>query len=102
MVDYDMQDPDSNTYGQTHSASTATNDTAPSWVAGIIILLMQFLRTLQAERQNTVAIEARPSHSQPHTENFSGNDVSEYPQFRSLLESKLQIDARAIGSEEER
>ncbi|POS81956.1 hypothetical protein EPUL_006474, partial [Erysiphe pulchra] len=101
MVDHDMQDPDSNAYDQTHSASTATNDTAPSWVAGIITLLIQFLRTLQAERQNKVAIEARPSHSQPHPEKFSGNDVSEYPQFRSLLESKLQIDARAIGSEEE-
>ncbi|POS82838.1 hypothetical protein EPUL_005065 [Erysiphe pulchra] len=32
---------------------------------------------------------------------FSGNDQSSYPQFRSLIEAKLRIDAKAIGSEEE-
>lgn len=45
--------------------------------------------------------QKRPRHTQPHTEIFTNEDNSLYPQFRSLLEAKLRIDARAIGSEEE-
>ncbi|RKF78881.1 hypothetical protein GcM1_207029, partial [Golovinomyces cichoracearum] len=41
--------------------------------------------------------DQRPGHSQPHPENFSGFDPTLYPQVQSLLEAKLQINAKAIG-----
>ena len=44
----------------------------------------------------------KPRHSQPHPDPFAGEDLSLYPQFKSLLKAKLRIDARAIGNEEER
>jgi hypothetical protein len=46
--------------------------------------------------------QKKPRHSQSPPEPFTNEDNSQYPQFRSLLEAKLRIDAKAIGTEEER
>ncbi|CAG8979231.1 hypothetical protein HYALB_00011901 [Hymenoscyphus albidus] len=46
--------------------------------------------------------ESKPRHSLSHPDEFTNKNNSLYPQFKSLLEAKLRIDARAIGSEEER
>ncbi|TQS39345.1 hypothetical protein Golomagni_00132 [Golovinomyces magnicellulatus] len=87
---------------ESQPSTTTPTEAAPSWVASIIILLTQYLRTLQSERQSTIVPETRPGHSQPHLEKFSGLDFSESHQFRSLLGSKIRIDANTIGSEKER
>jgi hypothetical protein len=44
----------------------------------------------------------RPKHSLTHPEKFTGEDEALYPQFKGLMEAKLEIDAQAIGSERER
>ena len=77
------------------------NDRAPSWASSIIGLLTQLIRRQSNDNESDTK-EQRPGHSQPHTVTFSGEDRSLYPQFRSLLEAKLRIDAKAIGNEEER
>ncbi|KAG9242192.1 hypothetical protein BJ878DRAFT_516737 [Calycina marina] len=41
-------------------------------------------------------------HSPPHPKLFTGEDLSLYPQFKSLLKAKLRLDAKAIDNEEER
>jgi hypothetical protein len=43
----------------------------------------------------------KPKHSHCHPDLYTHKDKSAYPQFRGGLEAKLQIDARAIGQEEE-
>ena len=43
----------------------------------------------------------KPRHSQAHPDKFTGDDESSFPQFRGLLEAKLDIDRRAIGTERE-
>lgn len=43
----------------------------------------------------------KPRHSLPHPKEYTGTVESEFPRFRGLLEAKLRIDQRAIGSEEE-
>ena len=45
--------------------------------------------------------EGRPKPTQPNPHRFSGEDTTEYPQFRGLLEAKLRIDAAAIGGMDE-
>jgi hypothetical protein len=91
----------------------------PQWVAQFIELISQFSGnhygpTAQNVTPNgsstasTVHLEVdqqKPRHSLPHPQEFTNKDKlenSQYPQFRSLLEAKLRIDAKAIGSEEER
>ncbi|POS83060.1 hypothetical protein EPUL_006542, partial [Erysiphe pulchra] len=99
--DYDMDD--ENQYYQTAENQphpSSTTDSAPSWVSHFIRLLSQLIRS-QSPRTSQ-SFDQRPGHSQPHPEKFTGSDLSLYPQFRSLLEAKLQIDARAIGNEAER
>ena len=82
-------------------SSQSGSEQAPSWVSTLISTLTNFLRNQQSVQQIGTP-ESRTRHSQPHPEKFSGLDSSQYPQFRSLLEAKLKIDANAIGSEEER
>lgn len=43
----------------------------------------------------------RPKHSLTHPDKFTGDDESEFPQFKGLLEAKLEIDKEAIGTERE-
>ena len=43
----------------------------------------------------------KPRHSLPHPDKFTGEEESDFPQFRGLLEAKLRIDRRAIRTEEE-
>jgi len=43
----------------------------------------------------------KPRHSQTHPDKFTGDDESDFPQFRGLLEAKLDIDRQAIGTERE-
>lgn len=80
--------------------ASSTTEPAPSWVSHIVRLLSQLIRS-QSPRQPP-SFDQKPGHSQPHPEKFSGSDLSLYPQFRSILEAKLQIDAKAIGNEAER
>ncbi|POS82246.1 hypothetical protein EPUL_006057, partial [Erysiphe pulchra] len=49
----------------------------------------------QPSHQNSQPLDQKPGHSQPYLE-------KSHPQFQSLYEAKLRIDAKAIGSEEER
>jgi hypothetical protein len=60
--------------------------------------------TVQQETMRAAQMtdEVKPRHSQPHPDQFTGEDLSLYPQFRSLLMAKLRIDAKAIGNKEER
>jgi hypothetical protein len=88
----------------------------PQWVAQFIELMSQFggnhhaptAQTLTpngSSTASTVRLEVdqkKPRHSLSPPEQFTNKDNSQYPQFRSLLEAKLRIDAKAIGSEEER
>ncbi|KAI1002686.1 hypothetical protein K3495_g5520 [Podosphaera aphanis] len=74
----------------------------PSWVNQLTQVLSQQLSRSQAPQQEHQKSGNRPAHSQPHSEKFSGEDASAYPQFRSLLEAKLRIDAKAIGDTAER
>ncbi|RKF59968.1 hypothetical protein OnM2_055069 [Erysiphe neolycopersici] len=100
--DIDMGDDSRFYYASENQGSTSSaNESAPSWVSQIVRLLTQVIRN-QPSQQNSQPLDQKPGHSQPHPEKFSGNDQSSYPQFRSLLEAKLRIDAKAIGSEEER
>ncbi|RKF74222.1 hypothetical protein GcM3_090017, partial [Golovinomyces cichoracearum] len=78
------------------------SDQAPSWVASLISILTQFITNQRPTQSQIEVAENRPRNSQPHPEKFSGIDNSQYPQFRSLIEEKLRIDANAIGNEEER
>jgi hypothetical protein len=55
-----------------------------------------------AAQSDQLVDEAKPRHSQPHLDPFTGEDLTLYPQFKSLLKAKLRIDAKAIGSKEER
>jgi hypothetical protein len=43
----------------------------------------------------------KPKHSHPHPEKFTGEDETMFPQFKGLLEAKLEIDRKAIGTEKE-
>jgi hypothetical protein len=43
----------------------------------------------------------RPKLTDDH-EKFDGKDLSLYPQFRGKLEAKVEIDAEAIGTEQDR
>ncbi|RKF77514.1 hypothetical protein GcM1_218010 [Golovinomyces cichoracearum] len=80
-------------------ASSAT-EPAPSWVSLIVRLLSQLISS-QSSRQ-APSFDQKPGHSQPHSEKFSGSDLSLFPQFRSILKAILQMDAKAIGNEAER
>ncbi|KAG9239814.1 hypothetical protein BJ878DRAFT_23762, partial [Calycina marina] len=44
----------------------------------------------------------KPKHSLPTPGHFTGENESTFPQFKGLLEAKLEIDSHAIGSERER
>ena len=58
----------------------------------------------EALREQTTDVQGeakRPKPSQPDPERFTGEDESVYPQFKGLLDAKLHIDGRAIGTEEE-
>jgi hypothetical protein len=44
----------------------------------------------------------KPKHSLTHPDKFTGDDESAFPQFKGLLEAKLEIDSRAIGTQKER
>ena len=44
----------------------------------------------------------KPKHSLTPPDQFTGEDELMFPQFRGLLEAKLEIDGHAIGSERER
>lgn len=80
----------------------------PPWMTQFMQLMSQFTtqnNTPNASSTATVQSELnqkRPRHTQPHPDKFTNTDNSQYPQFRSLLEAKLRIDAKAIGNEEER
>jgi hypothetical protein len=87
----------------------------PQWIAQFIELMSQFggnhthtpqtVTPNESSAASTARFEAdqkKPRHSLPSLEPFTNQDNSQYPQFRSLLEAKLRIDAKAIGSEEER
>ncbi|TQS34033.1 hypothetical protein Golomagni_05602 [Golovinomyces magnicellulatus] len=63
-------------------------------------LLHGFPISSQSLRQ-TPSFDQKPGHLQPHPEKFSRSDLSLCPQFRSILEAKLQIDAKEIGNEAE-
>ncbi|RKF79653.1 hypothetical protein GcM1_200024, partial [Golovinomyces cichoracearum] len=98
-VDMEDEVPFYETLDSQPQASSAT-EPAPSWVSHIIRLLSQLIRS-QSSRQ-APSFDQKPGHSLPHPDKFSGSDLSLYPQFRSILEAKLQIDAKAIGSAAER
>jgi hypothetical protein len=88
----------------------------PQWVAQFIELISQFSGNHYAPTAQTITPngsstaptaqlevdQKKPRHSLSPPEQFTNKDNSQYPQFRSLLEAKLRIDAKAIGSEEER
>lgn len=44
----------------------------------------------------------KPKHSLSTPDQFTGEDESIFPQFKGLLEAKLEIDSQAIGLEKER
>lgn len=88
---------------QAAESQPSGGNSTPSWVRSILSLLAQLLTFQQKVQRDSISSEdLRPRHSQPHPEKFSGIDASSYPQFRSLLEAKLKIDAKAIGNEEEK
>lgn len=86
----------------------------PHWVAQFMEIMSNFSRTNTipapqpsssssgSTNTQSEAFQRKPRHSQRDPETFSNKDNSQYPQFRSFLEAKLRIDAKAIGSEEER
>lgn len=91
--------------GQYYDATQAP----PSW----LLQLMQFMsQNNQQAAPSQTSYESpaaqsngdykKPRHSLSHPDKFTNEDNSQYPQFRSLLEAKLRIDANAIGGEEER
>ncbi|RKF71806.1 hypothetical protein GcC1_096029 [Golovinomyces cichoracearum] len=65
---------------------------------------VSFLETPDSQPQASSATEPVPSWVShiPHPEKFSGSDLSLYPQFRKILEAKLEIDAKANGNEAQR
>lgn len=78
--------------GIAHLQSTTINNT-PSTSAG--------------NPENDIAqpdalIAKKPKHSLTHPDKFTGDDESAFPQFKGLLEAKLEIDGQAIGTEKER
>lgn len=46
-------------------------------------------------------MEKKPRHSLTHPDKYTGEDETTFPQFRGLLEAKLEIDRKAIGTEKE-
>lgn len=86
----------------------------PQWVAQFMELMLHFRNNVPVsspQNSSTLGelsnaqiqhIKRKPRHSQREPEKFTNKDNSQYPQFRSLLEAKLRIDAEAIGDEEER
>ncbi|RKF77924.1 hypothetical protein GcC1_059032 [Golovinomyces cichoracearum] len=102
LNDFDMETEGGQYYQTPDSqpSTSNTNESAPSWASQILRLLTQLVGIQTSTRQPPC--DQRPGHSQPHPEKFSGFDPTLYPQFRSLLEAKLQIDAKAIGNEAEK
>ncbi|TQS35488.1 hypothetical protein Golomagni_04091 [Golovinomyces magnicellulatus] len=102
LNDVDMETEGSQYYQTPDSqpSTSNTNESAPSWASQILRLLTQLIGIQSSTRQPPC--DQRPGHSQPHPEKFSGFDPTLYPQFRSLLEAKLQIDTKAIGNEAEK
>ncbi|RKF57830.1 hypothetical protein GcM3_185034 [Golovinomyces cichoracearum] len=101
FADIDMTEENQYYRAPEAQASTDPSDLDPSWVSHLVRILTQLIRSHPTPK-NTIVSDHRPAHSQPHPEKFSGLDPKSFPQFRSLLEAKLRIDSRAIGSEEER
>ncbi|POS84374.1 hypothetical protein EPUL_004197 [Erysiphe pulchra] len=99
--DVDMGD-DNQIYqaSENQSPASSSNDSAPSWISYRVRFSTHVIRN-QPSQLNSQPLEQTPWHSKTHPKKFSVNDPSLYSQFLSLLEAKLRIDAKAIGSEEE-
>lgn len=93
---------------QYNQQAHGTPQNPPLWIAQLLQAMSQFGNTNNPTTQMGIPTaqsqqeQKKPRHSLSHPDKFTNKDNSQYPQFRSLLEAKLRIDARAIGSEEER